>query len=109
MLMRGALVAREEGRLADYMEAGFVHMWEDPKDMGDPDVFVEALTGSGFDGAALLERTRDPAIKAELVERTASVVERGVFGIPTFFVGDEMYFGKDRLAQVEEAIVAAGS
>lgn len=104
ILMRAAIVAELDGRLTEYVEAGLKHMWEDGLKMDDPEVFVEAMTGSGFDGAALLERTQDPEVKAKLVENTAAAVERGSFGIPTFYVGDEMFFGKERLGQIEEEL-----
>jgi len=107
MLMRGAVAADMDGRLADYVEAGLVCMWEQGLKMDDAEVYVEAMTRAGLDGAALLERTQAPDVKAKLVENTTAAVERGAFGIPTFYVGDEMFFGKDRLGQVEEAIVAA--
>lgn len=107
MLQRGALVAERDGRLMDYIEAGLHHMWEAPKKMDDADVFAEAFSASGFDGAALLEGAQDPEIKQKLIDNTAAAVERGVFGIPTFYVGEEMFFGKNRLDQVEEAIAAA--
>ena len=107
ILMRGAVAAEMDGRLREYMAAGFHHMWEEPKKMDDPDVYREAMDASGFDGAALLERTADPAVKKKLMDNTEAAVERGVFGAPTFFVGDEMFFGKERLGQVEEAIRAA--
>lgn len=105
LMQRGAIAAEKEGRLGDYIEAGLVHMWEEPKKMDDPEVYAAAFTASGFDGAAMLEATQDPAVKAKLIENTNKAVERGVFGIPTFFVGEEMFFGKDRLDQVEEAIL----
>jgi len=75
--------------------------------LDDPDVYVGAMTKAGLDGVSLLERTQDPAVKAKLAENTDAAVERGAFGIPTFYVGDEMFFGKDRLDQVEAEIVAA--
>ena len=109
VLMRGAIAAENDGRLDAYVETGLSCMWERELKMDDPEVFVASLNEAGFDGAALLERTQDPAIKAKLVENTAAAVERGVFGIPTFFVGDEMFFGKDRLDQVEEALGASGA
>ncbi|HYC57367.1 MAG TPA: 2-hydroxychromene-2-carboxylate isomerase [Candidatus Binatia bacterium] len=109
MLMRGAVAAEIDGRLVEYVEAGLQCMWEQGLKMDDPAVYVEAMTKAGFDGAALLERTQDPAVKATLAENTAAAVERGAFGIPTFYVGDEMFFGKDRLGQVEEEIVAASA
>ncbi|MEO1046605.1 MAG: 2-hydroxychromene-2-carboxylate isomerase [Pseudomonadota bacterium] len=105
-LMRGALVAEKQGRLMDYIEAGLYHMWEAPKAMGDADVYAAAMTESGFDGAALSVAYDDPEIKQALLQRTQNAVDRGVFGIPTFFVGDEMFFGKERLHQVEQAALA---
>lgn len=104
ILMRAAIAAELDGRLTEYVEAGLKHMWEDGLKMDAPDVFVKAMTESGFDGAALLERTQDPDVKAKLVENTAAAVERGSFGIPTFYVGDEMFFGKERLGQIEEEL-----
>lgn len=106
ILMRGAIAAERSGQLVPYVEAGLACMWERELKMDDPEVFVKPMTDAGLDGAALLESTQDPEIKAKLVENTAAAVERGVFGIPTFFVGDEMFFGKDRLQQVEEELVA---
>jgi 2-hydroxychromene-2-carboxylate isomerase len=105
MLQRGALIAEEDGRLAEYIEAGLSAMWEDNVKMDDKDVFADALTQRGFDGAAILERTQDAAIKAKLIANTEAAVARGAFGIPTFYVGDDMYFGKDRLGQVEDALM----
>ena len=104
ILMRGAIAAEMDGRLTEYVEAGLKAMWEDGLKMDDPDVFVQAMNDAGFDGADLLARTQDPDVKAKLVENTSAAVERGSFGIPTFYVGDEMFFGKDRLDQVEEEL-----
>jgi len=104
ILMRAAIAVQEDGRLAEYVDAGTKAMWEDGLKMDDPEVFVETMTKAGFDGKNLLERTQDDAIKGKLMENTSNAVERGAFGIPTFYVGDEMYFGKDRLGQVEEEI-----
>lgn len=106
LLQRGALVAERDGRLMDYIEAGLHHMWEAQTKMDDPEAYAAAMTESGFDGAALVEGAQDPAIKQKLMENTTAAVERGAFGIPTFYVGDDMFFGKDRLDQVEEAITA---
>ena len=106
MLMRGAVAAEMDGTLDAYVEAGLKHMWEDGLKMDDPDVYADAMTKAGLDGAALLARTQDPTVKAKLAENTAAAVERGAFGIPTFFVGGEMFFGKDRLGQVEEEAAA---
>ena len=103
-IMRGAIVAGDEGTLDDYVEVVNRAMWEDGLKMDDPDVIVTYLSANGFDGPALLARTQEADIKAKLVANTEAAVTRGVFGIPTFFVGDEMFFGKDRLDQVEEAL-----
>jgi 2-hydroxychromene-2-carboxylate isomerase len=104
VLMRGAVAAEMRGELAPYIEAGLKAMWEDGLKMDDPSVYVEAMNAAGLDGAALLEATQDPDVKAKLVANTEAAVARGTFGIPTFFVDDEMFFGKDRLGQVEEEV-----
>ena len=103
-IMRGAIVAEDEGVLDDYVDAVNRAMWEDGLKMDDPEVIATFLSANGFDGSALLARTQEPEIKAKLAHNTEAAVARGVFGIPTFFVRDEMFFGKDRLAQVEEAL-----
>ena len=103
-IMRGAVVAGDEGLLDDYVDAVNRAMWEEGLKMDDPEVIASFLTANGFDGSALLTRTQEPDIKAKLAQNTEAAVARGVFGIPTFFVGDEMFFGKDRLDQVEEAL-----
>ena len=103
-IMRGAVVAGDEGNLDDYVDAVNRAMWEDGLKMDDPEVIATFLSANGFDGPALLARTQEPEIKARLVANTEAAVARGVFGIPTFFVGDEIFFGKDRLDQVAEAL-----
>jgi 2-hydroxychromene-2-carboxylate isomerase len=108
MMMRGAAAAEIDGSLMNYVNAMFHHMWEAPKKMDDPSVFRDALLASGFDAEAVLARTQDPAVKSRLIASTETSVARGAFGSPTFFVGDAMYFGKDRLRDVEEAITGGG-
>ena len=103
-IMRGAIVAEDEGNLDDYVDAVNRAMWEEGLKMDDPEVIATFLSANGFDGPALLARTQEPEIKVKLAQNTETAVARGVFGIPTFFVGGEMFFGKDRLAQVEEAL-----
>ena len=103
-IMRGAIVAEDEGVLDDYVDAVNRAMWEEGLKMDDPEVIAAYLSANGFDGPALLARTQEPAIKAKLAQNTEAAVARGAFGIPTFFVRDEMFFGKDRLTQVEEAL-----
>ena len=81
-------------------------MWEDGLKMDDPAVFTSAFDAAGLDGAALLERTQAPEVKAQLAANTGAAVARGAFGVPTFFVGGEMFFGKERMGQAVEAAVA---
>ena len=100
LLVRGAIAADKDGRLGDYIEVGLKAMWEDGLNMSDPEVFAKVFTDGGFDGAKLLAATQDQAVKDQLMANTAEAVERGAFGIPTFYVGDEMFFGKDRIEQV---------
>ena len=108
LIMRGAVAADLDGRLAPYEEAVFRHMWADPKKMDDPEVVRAALDASGLDGARLLARTQDADVKQTLLAATERAVARGVFGLPAFFVGDAMYFGKDRLRDGEEEILRVG-
>jgi 2-hydroxychromene-2-carboxylate isomerase len=103
-LMRAAIAAQFEGVFEPYVEAAFHHMWREPKKMDDPEVAAKALSSSGLDGAKLLARAQEPDVKAKLIENTQSAVERGAFGSPTFFVGNEMFFGKEQLREVEEVV-----
>jgi 2-hydroxychromene-2-carboxylate isomerase len=103
-IMRGAVLAQRMGRGADYIDAVYHHMWEEPKKMDDPGVIAAALDQSGFDGAAILAGIQEQSVKDELLSNTNASVERGTFGSPTFFVGDEIFFGKDRLAEIEAEI-----
>jgi 2-hydroxychromene-2-carboxylate isomerase len=103
-LMRAAISAQLEGVFEKYVDAAFHHMWAEPKKMDDPEVAIKALTSSGLDGAKLLSRAQEPEVKARLIENTQAAVERGAFGSPTFFVGKEMFFGKEQLREVEELV-----
>ena len=105
-LARAEIAAKEAGFVAEYIKAGEELMWEDGLNMGDKEVFVDGFNGKGLDGAWLLEQTQRPEIKAKLFENTEAAVKRGVFGIPTFFVGDEIYFGKDTLRDVEDELAS---
>ena len=104
-IMRAAVVAEKEGFLMDYVQKITRSMWEREKKMDDPEVIKAAFEESGFDSERLISQMQNPDVKAKLISNTEAAVERGVFGIPTFFVGDEMYFGKDTLWQVEEALL----
>lgn len=104
LIMRGFIAARRMGVGPAYMEVVLKAMWEDGQKMDDPTVVAQVLTSGGLDAKAILEATQDPEVKAELGANTDAASERGAFGIPTFFVGDEMFFGKDRLGQVEDEV-----
>ena len=104
MIMRGLIAAEMAGMAEPYSRAVLAAMWEDGEKMDDPAVVQRVLDAAGLDGAAIIARTQDGAVKERLVANTETAVARGVFGIPTFFVGTEMFFGKDRLGQVEEEL-----
>ena len=104
-LMRAAVAAQVEGVFEAYVEAAFHHMWRETKKMDDPEVALAAFTASGLDAAKLFARAQEPEVKAKLIANTQSAVERGAFGSPTFFVGDEMFFGKEQLRDVEEMVL----
>jgi 2-hydroxychromene-2-carboxylate isomerase len=106
MLVRGLVAAQAAGRGEAYLEAGLRGLWEEGLNLADPAVLAARLDRAGLDGAALIERGQTPEIKAALVEATNRAVARGVFGLPTFFVGEEMFFGKERLGQIEEELHA---
>jgi 2-hydroxychromene-2-carboxylate isomerase len=106
VLMRGAVAARKLGIFERYVDEIYRHMWADPKKLDDPAVLRAALVESQLDADQLLSLAQTPEVKDELLANTQRSVERGTFGSPTFFVGDEIFFGKDRLREVEEAIVA---
>jgi 2-hydroxychromene-2-carboxylate isomerase len=101
-LMRIAIAAQIEGVFEKYVEAAFHHMWREPKKMDDPAIAMEALAGSGLDAQRLFARAQEPEVKAKLIKNTEQAVARGAFGSPTFFVGNEMFFGKEQLREVEE-------
>ena len=81
-------------------------IWEQGLDVGDAAAVAAVLTAAGFDAQALAAKTQDAAIKQALMDNTEKAVERGTFGIPTFFIGDEMFFGKERLGQIEEMLAS---
>ena len=101
LLMRGLVAARHRGEQAAYVETGLRAMWEDGRKMDDPATFAAVFDAAGLDGAALLAATQDAGIKAELMTLTEAAAARGAFGIPTIWVDGAMYFGKERLGQIE--------
>jgi 2-hydroxychromene-2-carboxylate isomerase len=106
MLMRGLVAAREAGVGDAYLEMGLEGLWEEGLKLDDPEVLARRIDSAGLNSASLLASAQSGPVKQKLIDNTAAAVARGVFGIPTFFVGDDMFFGKDRLGQVEEAIEA---
>ncbi len=107
MLMRGLVAAGEAGHEAAYLEMGLEGLWEEGLKLDDPEVLARRIDSAGLNSASLLAAAGTDRVKLKLADNTAAAVARGVFGIPTFFVGDDMFFGKDRLGQVEEAVQAA--
>jgi 2-hydroxychromene-2-carboxylate isomerase len=108
-IMRGAVAAEAEGVLLRYADAMFAAMWEQERNLGDANAVMAVLQEAGLDGPALLARSAEPEVKSRLMANTQSSFDRGAFGSPTFFVGDDIYFGKDRLRDVESALLAAGA
>ena len=106
MLMRGFVAAREAGVEAAYLEMGLKGLWEEGLKLDDPEILARRIDAAGLNGASLLAAAGTDRVKLKLADNTAAAVGRGVFGVPTFFVGGDMFFGKDRLAQVEEAVQA---
>ena len=106
-IVRGAIAAEMDGYLEDYIEKVLVHMWEEPKKMDDPEVIKAAFEESGFDSEKLLVQMQDPDVKAKLISNTEDAVKRGLFVIPTFFIDDEMYFGKDTIWMIEEILATS--
>lgn len=106
-LDRGALVAIEDGRGAEYVTTIFAAIWARPADLSQRSVLFELLEGAGFDASTLVERANTEAITTRLDTETKAAAERGVFGAPTMFVGNQMFFGNDRLDFVAEALRSA--
>ena len=104
-LMRGAVAAEAEDVFDAYVAAIYHFMWEDPRKLDDPEVLETALDEAGLPAEELLELAGDQAVKDQLAANTRQAVELGVFGLPAFIVGGELWFGKDRLREVEEAIL----
>jgi 2-hydroxychromene-2-carboxylate isomerase len=105
-LMRGAVAMqmRMPEKFDAYLSAVMNAIWQDKKNMGDPAVIAEALAAIGLDPAAFMAMIGDDEIKSALVKNTEEAVSRGVFGAPTFFVSDQMFFGQDRMMFVKEAL-----
>jgi 2-hydroxychromene-2-carboxylate isomerase len=105
-IMRGAVAAEVAGVFAAYVDAVFTDMWEEGQKMDDPAVIRARLDGAGLPADELIRLSQSDEVKARLIQNTEASVARGTFGSPTFYVGGEIFFGKDRLREVEEQIVA---
>ena len=88
----------------DFIEALMSPIWEEGLDVTDAAAVAAVLTVAGFDAQSLAAKAQEPAIKQALFDATENAVGRGAFGIPTFFIGTEMFFGKERLGQIEEML-----
>lgn len=108
MMMRGAIAARSLGVFERYVDEMYRNMWAEPKKMDDPAVLRAAIDEAGLPAARIFELIETQPVKDELLANTQRSVERGTFGSPTFYVGNEIFFGKDRLRDLEEMIVASG-
>ena len=106
-IMRGAIFAKQENFFQQYINEMYRHMWESPKKMDDPETIRKALIESKLPADDIMNGINSSEVKGELIQNTNNAVERGVFGSPSFFVNDDLYFGKDKLVEVEEAIVSA--
>jgi 2-hydroxychromene-2-carboxylate isomerase len=107
LIMRGAIAAQLENVFDRYVSEVFRSIWAEPRKMDDPEIVRAVLEKSGLDAAKLIARTQEPQVKDRLLKNTQESVARGTFGSPTFFVGDEIFFGKDRLRDVEDEILGA--
>lgn len=105
-LMRMLTAADEDGRAVQFVESMLPAIWEESVDITNPETLGAAIAAAGFDAADLIARSQTDAIKDKVKTATAHAVERGAFGIPTMFVGEEMFFGKERLGQIEEQLTA---
>lgn len=103
-IMRGAVYAKRAGLFERYVNEVYRHMWADPKKMDEPDIIKQAFIESGLPADDIIEGMQQPEVKAELIANTERSVEMGTFGSPTFYVDGEIYFGKDKLVEVEEAM-----
>ena len=105
-IMRGAVAAQQLGVFEAYVEAVYRAMWVDGLKMDDPVVIEQAFEDAGLPAERLMALMQDDAVKARLIQNTEAAVAAGVFGSPSFVVGGELYFGKDRLRDVEDQIAA---
>ena len=106
LMMRMATAAAMDGGLKELADATFRLMWETPKKMDDPEIVATELTAAGIDAARLIQRAQDSDVKQRLMAVTEEGAKRGAFGSPTFFIGDDIYFGKNTLREIEDHLGA---
>jgi len=104
-IMRGAVYAQRAGIFQDYVESVFANMWQQALKMDEPEIMAQALKDAGLPVNDILAAIADPLVKKGLIDNTDASVSRGTFGSPTFYLGDEIYFGKDSLGDLEAVIV----
>ena len=104
-VMRGAIFAQTQDYYERYIHEVYQHMWCEPKKMDEPEVIRTVFEDSGLPAAAIIEAMQDPTVKQTLIDNTNRSVEMGAFGSPTFFVENEIFFGKDKLIDVEDEII----
>lgn len=104
LLMRMATAAAIDGGLPEYVEAAYTLMWQNPKKMDDPQIVATELTAAGIDAERLMKRAQEDEVKQRLMATTEAAAKRGAFGSPTFFVGDDIYFGKNTLREIEDRL-----
>jgi len=108
LALQAALVARDEGRFAEYHHSAYRARWAEPRDLSEREVVRELLANAGLDGDAALARAESPELAGRLERDTREAIERGVFGVPTIFVGDEMFWGNDRFELVRHYLTQTG-
>ena len=108
-IMRGACAAQKLGCLPRYVDLVYAAMWEDGRNMDDVPVIASTLAAGGLDHEKIMALSQDAEIKTMLLQNTQAAHDRGAFGSPSFFVGEALWFGKDRLREVEDEIVRVAS
>ena len=103
-LMRGAVALLEQDQFDTYIETVFDASWVNGENMGDAETLANVLTNAGLDAQHIITATQDPEVKAALIRHTEAAVARGCFGAPTMFIGDDMFFGQDRMQFIEMAL-----
>lgn len=102
MMQRGLIYASKQGNQEKYIEVVMRGLWEEEKNLGDHEILSNHLTSNGLNGAEIIEHAVDQEVKDELFANTENAVKRGVFGAPTFFIGEHMFFGKEAIREMPD-------